>query len=98
MPKVRKFQLFTVTIAIAAGVTMIIGMAIVGGTLSAPIAFAQQLPHVAVSPEPGSQSQNHDQDEEQEKDKHQEQDQSISSLNVNVNELQRFINVKDKTP
>jgi len=96
MPKVRKFQLFTVTIAIAAVATMIIGMAIVGGTLSAPIAFAQQLPHLAGSPDPGSQSQNQDKDQEQEKDKNQEQDQSISTLKVNVNVVQLFFNVKDK--
>ncbi len=79
MPKVRRFQAFAVPVlatTLAAA-----------SFLSASLACAQQLPHLAGTP---------DSDNPQQGDQNNEPDQSVSTLKVNVNVVQLFFNVKDK--
>jgi VWFA-related protein len=77
MPKVRRFQTFAAT-----AFTMFAVMTLAAGLLPA-LAFAQQLPHLAGTPE-------------QDKGQNDDQDQSVGTLKVNVNVVQLFFNVKDK--
>ena len=78
MPKIRRFQALAVPI-LATAVTA-------AGLFCASLAFAQQLPRLAGTPDPDSQAQ----------DQPEERDQSVSTLKVNVNVVQLFFNVKDK--
>jgi VWFA-related protein len=80
MAKVRRLQAFAVPM-LAATITT---ATVMFGPLSA---FAQQLPHLAGTPDPDKPDQDHQNDE---------RDQSISTLKVNVNVVQLFFNVKDK--
>jgi VWFA-related protein len=82
MPKVRRFQAFAVPMLATAMVA--------AGCFSATPAYAQQLPHLAGTPDsdnPAQDSQDNQKDE---------RDQSVSTLKVNVNVVQLFFNVKDK--
>jgi VWFA-related protein len=79
MPKVRRFQAFAIPMLAA---TM------VASTLfAATPASAQQLPHLAGTPDPDNPAP---------PDQSNEQDQSVGTLKVNVNVVQLFFNVKDK--
>ena len=80
MPKVRRLQAFAVPI---------LAIAVTGSRpgLSASPALAQQLPHLAGTPDPDNQTQ---------ENQTNERDQSVSTLKVNVNVVQLFFNVKDK--
>jgi VWFA-related protein len=60
---------------------------LLAGILNARPAFAQQLPHLAGTPDSDNQNQ---------QNPPEEQDQSVSTLKVNVNVVQLFFNVKDK--
>jgi VWFA-related protein len=78
MAKVRRFQAFAAAVAAVATIS-----AVIVTVLSCPRSVsAQQLPHLAGSPDPENQTS--------------EQDQSVSTLKVNVNVVQLFFNVKDK--
>ena len=77
MPKVRRLQAYAVPI---------LTTALAAGLFSASLAFAQQLPHLAGTPDPDNPAQG-DQNEP---------DQSVGTLKVNVNVVQLFFNVKDK--
>ena len=60
---------------------------LLAGIFAARPAFAQQLPHLAGTP---------DSDNSNQQNPPEEQDQSVSTLKVNVNVVQLFFNVKDK--
>ncbi len=60
---------------------------LLAGVLAVKPAFAQQLPHLAGTPDSDNQNQ---------QNPPEEQDQSVSTLKVNVNVVQLFFNVKDK--
>src|SRR4051812_10108992 len=79
MPKVGRFQAVAV---------LILAIGVVFGTtiFTASLAMAQQLPHLAGTPDQDSPQQ----------DQNNEPDQSVSTLKVNVNVVQLFFNVKDK--
>ncbi|MGH9545096.1 MAG: VWA domain-containing protein [Terriglobales bacterium] len=79
MPKVRRFQPFAMLL-LATAVTAT-------GLFSPAQAFAQQLPHLAGTPDPDNPSPGNQADEP---------DQSVGTLKVNVNVVQLFFNVKDK--
>jgi VWFA-related protein len=78
MLTVRRLQALTVPI---------LATFLLAGVLAARPAFAQQLPHLAGTP---------DSDNPNQQNPPEEQDQSISTLKVNVNVVQLFFNVKDK--
>ena len=78
MPKVSRLQ------AVAVLILAVAGMA--GGIFTASSVMAQQLPHLAGTPDPDNPQQ----------DQNNEPDQSVSTLKVNVNVVQLFFNVKDK--
>jgi VWFA-related protein len=79
MPIVRRFRAFAVPmLAIAVAVA---------GLFAGSLACAQQLPHLAGTPDSDSQTQDN---------QPEEKDQSVSTLKVNVNVVQLFFNVKDK--
>jgi VWFA-related protein len=79
MPTVRRFQAFTAPILASA-------MLAAAFYPSNP-AFAQQLPHLAGTPDP---------DDKTKENQTEERDQSVGTLKVNVNVVQLFFNVKDK--
>jgi hypothetical protein len=79
MPRVCRFQALAGAI-LATAVTA-------AGLFSASLALAQQLPHLAGTPDSDSQTQ---------ENQPEERDQSVSTLKVNVNVVQLFFNVKDK--
>ncbi len=82
MPKVRRFQGFAAPILAA-----FLSSTLAASLFSPALASAQQLPHLAGTPD--SDSQNQDNQPE-------ERDQSVGTLKVNVNVVQLFFNVKDK--
>jgi VWFA-related protein len=82
MLRVRRFQAFALPIL----ATALLSSTLAATFLSASFSSAQQLPHLAGSPDSDNQNQ---QDQP-------EQDQSVSTLKVNVNVVQLFFNVKDK--
>jgi VWFA-related protein len=79
MPKVRRFQAFAVA--------MLAATMVAGALFAATPASAQQLPHLAGTPDPDNPAP---------PDQGNEQDQSVGTLKVNVNVVQLFFNVKDK--
>ena len=81
MPKVGRLQAVAVLIL---AVGRVLGTT--GGIFPAGLAMAQQLPHLAGTPDPDNPQQ----------DQNNEPDQSVSTLKVNVNVVQLFFNVKDK--
>src|SRR5882757_8679100 len=81
MPKVGRLQAVAVLI-LAVGVVL----GTTGGIFPAGLVMAQQLPHLAGTPDPDNPQQ----------DQNNEPDQSVSTLKVNVNVVQLFFNVKDK--
>jgi len=81
MPKVGRLQAVAVLILAVGGV-----LGTTGGIFPVGLALAQQLPHLAGTPDPDNPQQ----------DQNHEPDQSVSTLKVNVNVVQLFFNVKDK--
>ena len=79
MPRVPRFQAFAAPLLASA--------MLAAGLFCARPAFAQQLPHLAGTPDPDNPAP---------RDQTGEQDQSVSTLKVNVNVVQLFFNVKDK--
>jgi VWFA-related protein len=77
MPKVGRLQAVAV---------LILAVGVAGGIFPASPVMAQQLPHLAGTPDPDNPQQ----------DQNNEPDQSVSTLKVNVNVVQLFFNVKDK--
>jgi VWFA-related protein len=88
MPIVRRFQAFAVPSLPTALLASALAASLFSPNLFSPsLAFAQELPHLAGTPDPGSQTQDNEPEEK---------DQSVSTLKVNVNVVQLFFNVKDK--
>jgi len=83
MPKVPRLQSFAVPIL----ATALLASTLAASLFSSSLAFAQQLPHLAGTPDSDSQTQ---------ESQPEERDQSVSTLKVNVNVVQLFFNVKDK--
>ena len=83
MPIVRRLQAFAGPIL----ATALLASTLATSLFSSSLAFAQQLPHLAGTPDSDSQTQ---------ENQPEERDQSISTLKVNVNVVQLFFNVKDK--
>jgi|KBSMisStaDraftv2_1062788.scaffolds.fasta_scaffold11170_2 VWFA-related protein len=81
MPKVGRLHAVAVLILAVGGV-----LGTTGGIFPVGLALAQQLPHLAGTPDPDNPQQ----------DQNNEPDQSVSTLKVNVNVVQLFFNVKDK--
>lgn len=79
MPRVLRFQAFAVPLLAAA--------MLAAGPFSARLTLAQQLPHLAGTPDPDNPAPGSQEGE---------QDQSVGTLKVNVNVVQLFFNVKDK--
>ena len=79
MAKVPRFQAFAASLLATAMVA--------AGLAAVPLALAQQLPHLAGTPDPDNPSP---------ESQANERDQSVSTLKVNVNVVQLFFNVKDK--
>jgi len=79
MARVPRFQAFAASLLATAMVA--------AGLATVPLALAQQLPHLAGTPDPDNPSP---------ESQANERDQSVSTLKVNVNVVQLFFNVKDK--
>src|SRR6478609_10277394 len=79
MARVPRFQAFAASLLVSAMVA--------AGFAAVPMALAQQLPHLAGTPDPDKPSP---------ESQSGERDQSVSTLKVNVNVVQLFFNVKDK--
>src|SRR6478609_2555905 len=79
MARVPRFQAFAASLLVSAMVA--------AGFAAVPVALAQQLPHLAGTPDPDKPSPESQNDE---------RDQSVGTLKVNVNVVQLFFNVKDK--